>query len=84
MTWIIIIVALIEIVWLWALIALLRNNRIDSTDKVCWTVVLCTLNGLGLLLYMIFGPVDLKIKIEQTDEYLSEQELKKAFNEGRR
>jgi hypothetical protein len=84
MTWIIIIIALIEIVWLWVLIALLRNNRIDPTDKICWTVVLCVLNGLGLLLYLIFGPVELKFEIEKAGEYLSEQELKKAFNEGRR
>jgi len=82
MTWIIIIIALIEIAWLWALIAHLTDNTIESTDKICWTVVLCVLNALGLLLYILIGPI--KFKIEETDEYLSEQELKKAFNEGRR
>tara|TARA_R100000027_G_scaffold23393_1_gene16942 strand:+ start:1400 stop:1648 length:249 start_codon:yes stop_codon:yes gene_type:complete len=82
MTWIIIILALLEIAWLWALIAHLTDSELESTDKICWTVVLCVLNVLGLLLYILIGPT--KFKIENTEEYLSEKGLKKAFNDGRR
>jgi hypothetical protein len=60
----------------------LKDNKIEPTDKIYWTVVLCVLNAFGLLLYILIGPIE--FKIEETDEYLSEQELKKAFNEGRR
>ena len=75
-TWIIII-ALIQLVWLWALIAHLKSEEIESTEKICWTVVLCTLNALGLLLYIAVGP-------KEKEEFRYEEELKKALNEGRR
>ena len=71
------IIALIELIWLWTLVAHLKNEEIESTEKICWTVVLCVLNALGLLLYIIFGPTG-------EEEITSEEELKKAFNEGRR
>jgi hypothetical protein len=73
--WIILIVA--QIAWLWCLLAHLRNKEIDPTDKICWTVVLCVLNVFGLILFILAGP-------EETDELESEDDLKRAFNEGRR
>lgn len=75
-TWIIII-AFAEIVWLWALLTHLKSEEIKATDKICWTVVLCVLNVVGLLLYIFAGP---KVK----EEFSSEEELKQALNEGRR
>jgi len=71
------IIALLQFIWLWALITHLKSNQIDPTDKICWTVVLCVLNLLGLLLYILIGPTE-------DEAYGSEEALKKAINEGRR
>lgn len=73
--WIILIIA--QVAWLWCLLAHLKNEEIESTDKICWTVVLCVLNVLGLVLFIIAGP-------KQNKEYESEDDLKRAFNEGSR
>lgn len=75
-TWIIILI-LTQIAWLWALVAHLKTEDLNPTDKICWTVVLCVLNVLGLLLFIVCGP-------KATDEYTSEEQLKQAINEGRR
>ncbi len=66
-----------ELAWLWCLISHLRNESLEPTDKICWTVVLCVLNVLGLVLFICVGPKDGR-------ELESEGELKRAFNEGRR
>lgn len=73
--WIILIIA--QAAWLWCLLSHLKNKEIDPTDKICWTVVLCVLNVLGLLLFIVAGPKD-------KTEFESEDDLKRAFNEGRR
>jgi len=73
--WIVLIIA--QITWLWCLILHLQNKEIDSTDKICWTIVLCVLNILGLVLFIAIGPKD-------KTEFESEEDLKKAFNDGRR
>jgi tetratricopeptide (TPR) repeat protein len=44
-----------------------------DTDKIIWTIVLCTLNILGVVLYWILAPAG-------RDRVLSEQELKDKFN----
>lgn len=73
----IIIIALSQLAWLWALVAHLKSDEFEPTDKICWTVVLCVLNILGLLLYVIVGP-------KGKNECRTEEELKRALNEGRR
>jgi len=45
-----------ELFWLDSLSKHLANNKLDPTDKICWTVVLCTLNLLGLVMFLIAGP----------------------------
>ena len=45
-----------ELFWLERLSSHLANNKLDPTDKICWTVVLCTLNLLGLVMFLIAGP----------------------------
>ncbi len=42
--------------WLATLVRLLRSTELEGTTKICWVVVLCTLNVLGLVLFMIWGP----------------------------
>jgi 4-amino-4-deoxy-L-arabinose transferase-like glycosyltransferase len=75
--WIITTIAISQIAWLWTLLAHLKNEECDPTDKICWTLVLVILNALGMVLFLIGGP---KVK----DESHSEEALKRAFNEGRR
>jgi hypothetical protein len=76
-TWIITIIAVSQIAWLWTLLAHLSDKECEPTDKICWTIVLCILNVLGMILYMIGGP-------KGKDELLSEEALKQSFNEGKR
>lgn len=56
----------------------LKATDMDPTDKICWTIVLCSLNVLGLILYFIYGP-----KIRHEDSFDTEEKIKKAANEGR-
>lgn len=65
-----------EIVWLSALVFNLRDEEMKDTDKICWTIVLCTLNLLGLVLFILFSPHNRK-------DTLQEDSLKRAANEGR-
>ncbi len=44
------------LLWLTALIFLLKRTDLDGVTKICWVVVLCSLNLVGLVLYLIFGP----------------------------
>lgn len=43
-------------IWLIALVQTLKRTDLDSTTKICWVIVLCSLNLLGLVLYAIWGP----------------------------
>lgn len=51
-----IILLIAELAWLYCLIAHLKTDDIDATEKICWTVVLCVLNVLGLVLYLFMAP----------------------------
>jgi hypothetical protein len=61
------------IIWIIALVSHLRRTDYSDTDKIIWTIVLCTLNILGVILYWIFAP-------DGRDRVLTEQELKDRFN----
>ncbi len=43
-------------IWLVALVSLLRRRDIDIHDKLTWVVTILLLNGIGGLLYFLFGP----------------------------
>ena len=73
----IIIIVIAAVAWLAVLIAHLNSNDLDPTDKICWTVVLCTLNILGLILYFICA-----IKSREKISLRSEDNIKKAANDG--
>lgn len=43
------------ILWLWALIDLLRSDFKDTTTKLIWVVIIVFLPVLGALLYLLIG-----------------------------
>ena len=63
------------IIWLISLVSHLRRTDYSDTDMIIWTIVLCTLNILGVVLYLLFAPAG-------ENRVLSEQELKDKFNRG--
>ena len=69
----ILIAAIPFIIWMFALISHLRRTDYSDADKIIWTIVLCTLNILGVILYWLFAPAG-------QDRVLTEQELKDRFN----
>jgi len=63
-----------ECVWLYTLVRHLTASCMEPNDKICWTVVLCVLNLLGLILYWTFA---------STETLRTEEDIKRACNEGR-
>jgi len=61
------------VIWIMALVSHLRRTDHSDTDKIIWTIILCTLNILGVVLYWFIAP-------RGNDRVLSEQELKDKFN----
>ena len=49
-------VAASVILWLVALIGLLSRRDVDIHDKLSWVVAILLLNGIGAILYFVFGP----------------------------
>lgn len=47
---------IVGLAWLAALVNFLKRTDLDGTTKICWVVVLCTLNLLGMILLLIWGP----------------------------
>lgn len=47
---------LIFAVWLSALVSLLRRRDLEPADRIVWTIVVCTTNVLGALLYWFLAP----------------------------
>ncbi|MBJ6120149.1 PLDc N-terminal domain-containing protein [Pontibacter sp. BT310] len=43
------------VLWLWALIDLLRSNFSDNITKLIWAVVIIFIPLLGALLYLLIG-----------------------------
>ena len=73
----ILVIALIGfVIWIVVLISHIRRTDCSDTDKIVWTVILCTLNILGVVLYLSMGPSSEETRV------LSEQELKDKFNRG--
>jgi Phospholipase_D-nuclease N-terminal len=62
------------LLWLCTLVSLLGRQDMKDADKIVWTIVVCTLNILGMLLYWCMAPSQPPVKIR------SEQELKDYFN----
>ena len=60
--------------WLYTLVSHLRRSDLTDTDRIVWTVVLCTLNILGMILYWAMVPA------VEAGPARSEKELKEFFN----
>jgi hypothetical protein len=43
------------ILWIWALIDVLRSNFKDSTSKIVWLIAVIFVPFLGAILYLLFG-----------------------------
>lgn len=43
------------ILWLWALIDLLKSNFTDNMNKMIWAIVIIFIPVMGALLYLIIG-----------------------------
>ena len=42
--------------WLYALVSALKNERLDSTMKLVWVLVIVFVNGLGAIIYLLVAP----------------------------
>ncbi len=54
--WMTVLVPIVFVVWIAVLIRLIKRTDLDGTTKICWVVVVCSLNLVGLVLYGIWGP----------------------------
>ncbi|MEI8341213.1 MAG: PLD nuclease N-terminal domain-containing protein [Verrucomicrobiota bacterium] len=43
-------------IWMWALIDLLAERKLEGTDKIVWALVIILLNVLGGILYFLVLP----------------------------
>ncbi len=50
------VILLSVVLWIYALVSALRNERLDSTMKLVWALVIIFVNGLGALLYLVAAP----------------------------
>lgn len=46
-----------QICWLVTLSSFLGNKEIEPTERIIWTIVLCTLNIVGMFLYLFHKAV---------------------------
>lgn len=44
------------IIWIWALVHMLTNTKLQGTDKIVWAIVIVFLNVLGAILYFVLSP----------------------------
>ena len=50
------VILLSVVLWIYALVSALRNERLDSTMKLVWALVIIFVNGLCALLYLVAAP----------------------------
>jgi hypothetical protein len=41
--------------WIWMLIDAIKNERLSSTEKIVWVLVIIFLHALGALIYYLAG-----------------------------
>lgn len=71
-------VAGLAILWLLTLGFFLKRTDLEATERLVWTIVLCTLNVVGMVLYWMIAP---PCQASQP-KVLSEKDLKERFNRG--
>ena len=55
LAFILFIILLPSVLWIFALIDILKSNFKDSTNKIIWVLIVLLLPVLGSILYFIFG-----------------------------
>lgn len=82
MSSLIFIATILSILWVWTLISFLKRTDLSDTDRIVWTIVLCLLSILGMLLYWFLAPVEPAGPGEpaRPNRARTEQELKDYFN----
>lgn len=70
------------LIWLFELVSHLRRTDLSDTDRIVWTIVLCTLNILGVVLYQLYAPKDEAVAKRRKSLAEDEAELKERFNRG--
>ena len=55
LAFILFIILLPSVLWIFALIDILKSNFKDSTNKIIWVLIVLLLPVLGFILYFIFG-----------------------------
>lgn len=48
-------VLLATIFWIWMLIDAIANNRLSSSQRIIWVLVIFFLHGIGALIYYLVG-----------------------------
>jgi Phospholipase_D-nuclease N-terminal len=43
------------IFWIWMLIDCIKNDRLSSTEKIVWVLVIVFLHAMGALIYLLAG-----------------------------
>jgi len=41
--------------WIWMLVDCIKNDRLNSTEKIVWVLVIIFLNFLGAFIYLLAG-----------------------------
>ena len=44
------------ILYLWTLLSILLSKKLDAGSRIAWILVLLVLPGLGLVIWLLFGP----------------------------
>ncbi len=51
------IIVVVQLLWLWSVVAIARERTDEPTDRVVWLMIVLFLNILGTVLYLCFSPV---------------------------
>jgi hypothetical protein len=62
-----IIAIILFVIWVISLISLCSRWDIDVHTKISWIVLLLVLNGIGALIYLLFGPESAQQKESRPD-----------------
>ncbi|MEO6846412.1 MAG: PLDc N-terminal domain-containing protein [Chthoniobacterales bacterium] len=73
---------LVFLIWLATLIKHIGRQDLKDTDKIVWTIILCTLNILGVILYWCMTPSSRPRRAPKPGKHRArtEAELKEYFN----
>ncbi|XHR28088.1 MAG: PLD nuclease N-terminal domain-containing protein [Chthoniobacteraceae bacterium] len=75
--WIPVIISLF-VLWVLTLVSFLKRTDLKETDRLVWTIVLCLLNVVGMVLYWFMAPPS--SSKEYQGRVRTEKELKEYFN----